>query len=250
MTKTLVIALGILAPVFALSASAQDADAEKIYRDLEKRILAAKAHQVETSYAFGKQKAKTEMVITQDNKFRMKITGQLQEKPKSSFELVSDGEDLKSTGASLSVMPSGLPSIQAGGKSEWPTPMNFHETVSVINVRAGAWYSVFGMPYLATGGFGEKLDADGRGSKIQAYNFKLLADEKIGDQDAKVITYRFGDGSAGRDNADIKLWIGAKSQLPLKRTFVMESQSISVTETYLQFKLDPKLDAKHFDFAK
>lgn len=249
MTRILAIALAMIAPALA---PAQDDDAEKIYRDLEKRILAAKAHQVEMTYTFGKQNAnKVEMVITQDNKFHMKTTGPFQ-KPKSGYELISDGKDLKSIGARLSVMPSGLPSIETGGKSksEWPTPASFHEAVSVIDARAGLWYTVFVMPYLATGQFGKKLDADGQGSKIKVYNFKLLADEKVGDQVAKVISYRFGDGSAGRDNADVKLWIDARSQLPLKRAFVMESQGIVITETYQSFKLDPKLDEKKFEFPK
>jgi outer membrane lipoprotein-sorting protein len=52
------------------------------------------------------------------------------------------------------------------------------------------------------------------------------------------------------DDAEVTLWIDAKTLLPLKRTVVTKRDVVHLTETYRDFKLDPKVDAKAFELPK
>jgi outer membrane lipoprotein-sorting protein len=59
--------------------------------------------------------------------------------------------------------------------------------------------------------------------------------------------------------ADITVWIDAKTLLPLKRTVVMKlgeqlegwvPKDARISETYTEFNLNPKIDAKTFEMQK
>jgi outer membrane lipoprotein-sorting protein len=101
------------------------------------------------------------------------------------------------------------------------------------------------MPYLK-GPDGEfKLDDEG--SKMVAYDFKLLAEEKVGTRQAKVVRYRFGKGGPCPGDEEVTLWIDGKTLLPLKRSFALKNGGARIVENYHEFRLDPKIDSKAFE---
>src|SRR5207249_9088518 len=87
------LAIASLAAVFLPPALAQDNDAEKLFRGMEKKLLAAKAFEVKFDYQLEKRKAKGELLVTQENKVRLKVVGALENR-KAAFELVADGKRL------------------------------------------------------------------------------------------------------------------------------------------------------------
>lgn len=243
-----ILALTSLAASLLSSTLAQDNEADKLFRGMEKKLLAAKAFEVKFDYQFEKRKAKGELLVTQDNKVRLKVVGHFEEKRKAGFELVSDGKQVKTKGARFFVASNGQPAVDAGGESEWQTTKTFHKVLGSTVSRGGVWFTVVVMPYLR-GGDGE-LDPDGEESKMTVYDFKLAGAEKVGDKEAKVVRYRFGKGGGGRDDEEITLWIEAKTLLPLKRTFVLKNGGARIVENYHEFRLDPKIDAKAFELPK
>lgn len=134
----------------------------------------------------------------------------------------------------------------AGRKVEGKSPKNFHTRFGTIFSRGGMWYSLLVLPSLQA----EEKEVALEDMRIKVYDFTLNSAEKVGGRDAKVVRYRFGEGGACPDDAEVTLWIDAKSLLPLKRTFITKLDVMRVTEVYSEFKLDPKLDAGVFVIPK
>jgi hypothetical protein len=133
-----ILAIGSLAAAFLSPALAQDNDAEKLFRGMEKKLLAAKAFEMTFDYQVAKRKAKGELLVTQENKVRLKVVGHFQEKPKAAFERVYDGKLLKTKGAKFSVASNGQAGVELGGQSEWKTPKNFHKVLGgSVNAQPG-----------------------------------------------------------------------------------------------------------------
>jgi outer membrane lipoprotein-sorting protein len=247
MKRVAILAVGLFAAGSFAQAQAQDNEAEKLFRGMEKKILAAKAFEVKFDYQIAKRKAKGELLVTQDNRLRLKVAGHAEDKPKASFELVSDGKKIKSKGARFFVASNGMPAMEVGGQSEWQTPKNLHTLLGYTLTRGSVWYTVFAMPYLAAGSGETNPDSDG--SRMKVYGFKLAGTEKVGAKEGKVVHYRFGDGS-DRFDAEITVWIDAKTMLPLKRSFMLPIERTRIVETYQDFRLDPMIDAKAFELPK
>jgi outer membrane lipoprotein-sorting protein len=242
-----ILAVGLLpAPVLS-PALAQDNEAEKLFRAMEKKLLAAKAFEVAFDYQLGKQKATGELLMSQDSKVRLKVVGHFEEEPKASFELVSDGMQIKTKGAKFFVGSNGMPAVEAGGHSEWKTPKKFHTVLGNTLSRGCVWYVVFAMPYIAAGDWETLPDRDR--SRMRVYDFKLTATEKVDAMETKVVRYRVGDGSE-RFDPEVTVWINAKTQLPVKRSFTLKIEDARIVEHYREFSLDPKIDAKAFELPK
>src|SRR5262245_50624474 len=170
---------------------AQDNEAEKLFRDMEKKIKGAKAFEVHFAYQLEKTTTKGSLLLTKDNKTRLRLNGPFHfgGKRNASFELVSDGKQLKTKGAKLVIASNG----QAGytdGRTEEQTPKSLHGTLTATFSRGGIGVTVMILPYLVR----TDTDPDGEGSKMHAYDFKAGAAEKVGDREAKVVRYRFGKG--------------------------------------------------------
>jgi outer membrane lipoprotein-sorting protein len=222
------------------AALAQENDAEKLYRGMEKKLLAAKAFEVTFDYQVEKGKAKGELLVTRENKVRMKIVGHFAEKPKARFELVSDGKQVRSRGATFGIQTTGRPKVELGGESEWRMLKNFHTVLGSTLSRAGMSYTILLMPYLDGGDGSREIDPE-FGGRNKVDNFKLEGSEKVGATQAKRLHYRFG-------GLKMTLWIDAKTLLPLKRAYVLDNMRI--VENYHEFNLDPKIDAKAFELPK
>lgn len=239
----------LLLPALLSVALAQDNDndAEKLFRAMEKKIKAAKAFEVTFSYDLNKRKAQGALLLTNDNKARLKVKGHFGEKRNAAFELVADGKRLKTKGARFFVASNGQPGMELGGQSEWVTPENFHDVLGATVTRGGVWFTILGLPYLQR----EKVEPDAEGSRMHAYGFKPSAAEKVGEREAKVVHYRFGKGGACPDDAELTVWIDAETNLPLKRLLVLpRGDRVRVTETYKEFKLNPTVDVKAFELPK
>jgi outer membrane lipoprotein-sorting protein len=246
----------LLAVVLAPPALAQDNEAEKLFRAMEKMVRAAEAVEVAFTYqvedqARKKWTTKGTLLLTKDKKARLMVSGYFGEKPKATFELVSDGKELKTRGARFFVGSNGVPGVEEGGQSEQETPKNLHASLGALVSRAGIWYSLFVMPYLLR----EGIDPDDEGSKVNAYDFKLGAAEKVSEREAKVVRYRFGKGGSCPGDQEIILWVDAKTLLPLKRVFDLRQNrgvvsGIIITERYNEVTLDPKIDVKAFKLPK
>lgn len=234
---------------------AQDNQAEKLFRDMENKIKSAKAIQVnadielraikgredESKIGNGVSKAKGTLLLTNDNQARLTIRNEY-----LGTMLISNGKQLK-------LLSDQGDLDEAAAR---PTPNHLHNLVSTLAGRVGltggsmivrfAPGPQFDPIFLAPGALGEKnFDAD----KVERWGvggFKAGADTKVGGRDAKVVSYRVGGPKAGKGAIPVTLWLDAKTLLPLKSVVMHKSQNLHITETYTDFKLDPKIDAKAF----
>jgi hypothetical protein len=224
-------------------------EAEKLFRAMEKKIKGAKALEIVFTYEFEGETAKGSLLLTNDNKARLRLSGQYYPgvKGNPTFELVSDGKRFKTKGAELGIGFQGVPYIDPKGQTtEGLTRKGLHEMVAAFLSQVGVGYTVLRLPYLVRHG-DESLDPD---EPESMYGFKAGAAEKVGERQAKVLRYRFDDG--GKDDPEITLWIDAENGLPLKRVFSIPRGVFAgrITETYSEFNLDPKIDGKAFELPK
>ncbi len=246
-----ILALGFLAAVLVPTALAQDKEAEKLFRDMEKKIKEAKALEIVFTYQLNGKTAKGSVLLTKDDKARLRASGHYYPgvEGNPSFELVSDGKRFKTKGAKIGVASNGIPYIDPEEEATaGDTGKGFHKMCAVVLSRGGVGYFFYTLPYRIQGDGG--VDPDTPESKMTVYDFKASGTEKVGERQAKVVRYRFGKG--GKGDAEVTLWIDAENGLPLKRVF---SNAIGVfvgrfTETYPAFNLNPKIDAKAFELPK
>jgi outer membrane lipoprotein-sorting protein len=250
LNRCTILALGFLTAVLAPAASAQDKDAEKLFRDMEKKIKDAKAFEIVFTYEIAGKAAKGSLLLARDDKARLKVSGRYYPgvEKNSTFELVSDGKRYQTKGANLGIASNGVPYIDPDGKgSAGDTGKGFHAMGLVAVSRGSVGYLVYGLPYWVQGG---EVDPDKEDSRMTVYDFKAAAAEKVGDRQAKVIHYRFGKG--GKGDAEITLWLDAQTNLPLKRVFNNPTGvfEVRITETYSEFNLNPKIEGKTFELPK
>lgn len=242
-----VLALGFLAAALVPTALAYDKEAEKLFRDTEKKIKGAKAVEIVFTYQINHKTAKGSLLLTQEDKALLRIRGHyypgVQGNPR--FELVSDGRRFKTKGALLGVASTGIPYIDPEGEATaGDTGKGFHKMGAVVLSRGGVGYFFYTLPYWIPGDGG--VDPDTPESKMTVYDIKAGGAEKVGERQAKVLRYRFGKG--GKGDAQITLWIDAVNGLPMKRVFfnpvgVFEGR---LTETYSEFNLSPRIVGKTF----
>jgi outer membrane lipoprotein-sorting protein len=250
MKRCAVLAVGWLAAASLLPAPAQDKEAEKLFRDMEKKITSAKAIEIDFTYQLEGKTTKGTLLLTNDNKARLQVSGHFYfgVKGNARFELVSDGRRLKTKGARLLISTIGRPYVEPGGQTEGKTPKSFHALLAVTLSRGGIGATILGLPYLV--GADDDIDPDKEDSRMTVHDFEAVGAEKVGERPAKVVRYRFGKG--GNDDPKVAVWIDAESGLPLKRVFLggPEGEKIRISESYSEIKLNPKVDAKAFELPK
>ncbi len=233
MSATLLVAT---IPVFA-----QENEAEKLFRSMEKKIRAAKSLKVVSAAEaeFGGKVTK------------LKATGQFAEGNKSRIDAESDDgsrqmkllfiSDGKQTGK---LIPGPVPQFADSGA----TKAKHNESLIAAVARAGMVASV------KIAEEGELLDLE----KIMPLSeFKLGAKERVGAAEAQIVEFVLTFD--GKQRTPIQVWIDTKTMLPLKRAMQSERKMPGtgemikgerITETYTEFLLDPKLDAKVFELPK
>src|SRR5262245_54604687 len=100
------LAAALLAAALLSPALAQDNEAEKLFRGMEKKIKEAPAFEVSFAYQVEKKKTTGSLLLTNDNKARLKVSG-FQGKAKAGFESIGDGKRLKTKGARFFVQSNG-----------------------------------------------------------------------------------------------------------------------------------------------
>jgi outer membrane lipoprotein-sorting protein len=211
----------ILTLAAAATAQPGDAEAVKLFRQMEATLRAVKAvkvaftterrHQGEAVTA-----AEGMLLLGNDNRVRFELRGRWAQGGSALF--VSDGKAFAGSGA------------RAPEKREAPALLR-HDLLMRFAVRSASNYPPW------TAGVKGAMIETAKGLRVRG--FKLQPDEKVGGRLARVVRYEYATA------APITLWIDAQTHLPLKRR--LGTADDGLTETYTEVTLEPPLDAAAFD---
>jgi outer membrane lipoprotein-sorting protein len=209
----------------AAPARAEEGEAEKLYRAMEKKLRGVKSLVLE----FNSQN-------TADGKtFTVKGTIHVAAGNKTRLDLESEVFEL-----------GGKTLIVTNGKSKYAKvgPMVFREgpfppegdVLLALIARFGATAAAMERKITTA-----DLDKD-----FPLRNFKLGAKEMIGQREAQIVHYQIENKIVG-NLVEMSVWIDTKTQLPLKRAEKENGKENRSTEMYSVFTVDSKLDDKLFD---
>jgi outer membrane lipoprotein-sorting protein len=225
--------LAALVPAFAV----QGNDAEKLFREMEKKIAEAKSLRVASDIDIKDKREggtlKSSVALAPGDKLRLTMKGKGGGK-ELDVEVVADGDKLH-----VRMTPP--------GKSEQvAAPKNLHALMSKVVSRTGSVGAFFIIRLVAPGASSEP-DPE---KLFNVKDFKMGEAAKVNGRDAKVLHYQID--IERQESANITLWLDAKTLLPLKRVIVPEEKGkgTQITETYTEFTLNPKFDAKTFELPK
>ena len=222
--------------LLAAPALAQENDAEKLYRAMEKKIRSAQTLRLtfdgEATGGGQKLTLKGTALVAEGNKGRIEA------------EFASAGKSTKllfiSDGKTKYMKEGDMVKTEAAESKDSAKPL-------AMIARVGFLPSLlFGK---AEGKDKEAFDID---KEAPVKNFKLGVKDKLGKRQAQVVEFEitFGPGASGR----AAVWIDTETELPLKRTLTVEGKgkedSFQVVETFATFTINPKLDGKAFDIPK
>ena len=207
----------------AAPARAQEGEAEKLYRAMEKKILAAESLVLE----FNSQNT------VDDEKFTVKGTIYVAAGNKTRLDLESE---LFQLGGKTLIVTNGKAKYAKVGTlvfHEGPFPPEGEVLLALI-ARFGA----------AAAAMEKKIATADLDKDFPVKNFKLGVKEMVGEREAQVVQYQNQNKITG-DLIEASVWIDTKTQLPLKRAEAGKKQRSM--ETYGVFTVDSKLDGKLFD---
>jgi outer membrane lipoprotein-sorting protein len=211
----------------AAPARAQEGEAEKLYRAMEKKILAAKSLVVE----FNSQNT------VDDEKFTIKGTIYIALGNKTRLDLESELFQL-----------GGKNLIVTNGKSKYAKvgPFVFHE--GPFPPEGEVLLAMIARFSAGVAALEQKIATADLDKDFPVKNFRLGVKEMVGKREAQVVQYLIQDKKFG-DLAEVTAWIDTKTQLPLKRAIAgrKDTKVGDLTETYRVFTVDGKLDGKLFD---
>jgi outer membrane lipoprotein-sorting protein len=232
------VCLLVVSAAFSLTRAGgpQPNEAEKLFRDLEKKLATAEAVRAAgdmTLKAPGKE-AKVEIALTlaRGNKSRLKIKGELNGKDVT-VETVSDGKDFRAVEG-----PGGRKGIALHMTEQ------HNELYGILLTRLGL-AGLVEVPPLPKG---KKTDLQ---KMFPVGGFKLGKAEKVNGRDARVIHYHVTLG--GKVAIQETLWLDAKTLLPMKRSLQAKGKddaTVAASETYREFRLNPTLDPKTFEIPR
>jgi hypothetical protein len=222
--------LVLLLPALAV-AGGEGNEGEKRYRDLEKRVGMTKM--VHVAFASKILKGDKEaghfkgVVDLEDwDKASVKVKGEVEGKA-ITLEMTADGKKLK------------VVATPPGGEKEEPLPRNFGAMVRTGVSRVGPTAGLLrGYPRIEGK---EEPDLD---KLLRVSDFKLGANAKVEGREARVIEYKVT--LTGTEKVSAKLWLDAKTHLPLKRELSADTEggTVRIVETYSEFTLGRKGQAK------
>jgi outer membrane lipoprotein-sorting protein len=208
-------------------AKSQESEAEKLYRAMEKKILAAESLALE----FNSE------ITEDDKKFVAKGTIYVAAGNKTRLDLASE---LFQLGGKTLIVTNGESKYAKVGNlvfAEGPFPPKGEILLALI-ARFGA----------VNAAMEKKIATADLARDFPVKNFKLGGKEMVGMREAHVVQYQIQNKIAGH-LAEVSVWIDTKTQLPLKRAMAekQEGKAIRTTETYGVFTVNSKLDDKLFD---
>jgi outer membrane lipoprotein-sorting protein len=226
--------MAALVPAFA----AQGNDAEKLFREMEKKITEAKSLRVASDIDVKDKREggtlKSSVALAPGNKLRLTMKGKGGGK-ELEMEVVSDGDKLHAR------------MIPPGDSKQEAVPKNLHALMRKVLSRTGPVGAFF---VVRSGGPGAPKELDPE-KLFKVHDFKMGEATKVKGRDAKVLHYQVD--IERQESVKITLWLDARTLLPLKRVIVPEAKDADrtqLTETYTEFTLDPQLDAKTFELPK
>ncbi len=211
----------------AAPARAEEGEAEKLYRAMEKKIRASKSLVVE----FNSQHT------VDDEKFTVKGTIHIAAGNKTRLDLESELIEL---GGKNLIVTNGKSKYAKVGNmvfDEGPFPPETEILLALI-ARFGASH----------GAMEQKIATADLDKGFPVKNFRLGVKEMVGKREAQVVQCQIQNKEIG-DLAEVSVWIDTKTQLPLKRTVAGKDKKTigDLVETYSVFTVDSKLDGKLFD---
>jgi outer membrane lipoprotein-sorting protein len=221
-------------PLLALAAwpaAAEENEAEKLFRDMEQKVRAAKTLRVRFDLSvtdgLGKKgKVKGALTLGEGDKYRAEGEGQLFGQAVQ-FTEVCDG-------AHTSFRDPNAPK-----KENEKAPKDVGAYLRGALPRCGFFLGALNM-----GGGDLTPDA------FELSDFKMAGEDKIGDRAAQAIRYTLkkkGDPAG----LSVKLWLDAETHLPARLAVTGATGDWKeLTESYGEFTLDPEVDAKSFELPK
>jgi outer membrane lipoprotein-sorting protein len=219
--------------------------AEELFRGMEKRIRSAKSFHLVFDGKFagdGMQAGMNGSVHhAAGNKGRMDIETDLTGKAEK-WLFVSDGKSLYSLmdgKVGIQNQPVGLDEVDKS------TP----GLVARLGVLSGMFF-VSTLPNANSSKV--KKDPFDLEKIAPARNFSLGIIEKVGERQGQVVHYRIGL-PGGKKSLKASVWLDPQTQLPLKRVVVGQAggkETFRIIETYSEFTIDGKYDAKLFEIPK
>jgi outer membrane lipoprotein-sorting protein len=230
------VALGLLVAALVPAVQAQENEAEKLFREMEKKVNSAKAVRVASDDKADARGVhlKCMLVFAEGNKCRLELEGtaDLQGLDGKAFKVVTISDGTK------------LLSVQDG------TPRPKEDAPNDLTSMLRGSISRCGMSVQWLTG----LDGKKQGFKIdedfKVTDFALGDKEKVGAHEAQVVRYNLL--LRGKVKLSVSVWLDAQTKLPLKRvtTIPDKGKQITVTEMFTQLTLDPKLEPKTFELPK
>jgi outer membrane lipoprotein-sorting protein len=217
--------------LFAGPVAAQENEAEKLFRAMEKKVRAANSLEAAIEGDVKDAKFKGKLLVGDGNRFRLETEADV-DGNKHHHMLASDGKVVYSKGVS---------------SASWPARPENADRMRAFFARGGLVAC------------GDCLDPEsGVADLDKAFapaDFKLGAKEKIGGKDAQLIECTLTVAKKGGKSETVKMavWIDTQTQLPLKRRLDAKEgkeMAVTVSETYTTFTLDAKIDAKAFELPK
>jgi outer membrane lipoprotein-sorting protein len=224
----------LFVPVLAAALTQAGDDPEKLFRAMEAKVAAADTLRV--TFATKMEAPGTTisfqgtLVVAAGNKIRLEADVVRMDKT-SKIIVVCDGTKRVTSD---------------NGKDAPPkdAPPHLRALMTVALARMGVSAAEF---------LGSVGPADKQANPLDTFKastFEKVKTEKIGDRTALVIDYQLS--GAGKSVVACAVWIDTATQLPLKRILRagQGADSVTFTETYSAFAINPKLDPKLFELPK
>jgi outer membrane lipoprotein-sorting protein len=231
----------LLALLLPTLAAGQGNEAEKLYRQAEKKVTEAESFRVVFAVGLWEEGAERPLLkgslLASGNKFRLETTAEEKGKTSPLEYLVSDGNKIK-----VKLFPAG---VKARETPEVPCPRNAGQTLRKLIARAGA-----GDPEFAfLGHVLKEFDAE---KGLQVSELKMGAAEKVRGRMARVVSYKLkAKDYRGEVSPPVKctIWLDAETLLPLQHLLLADERHGIMTR-YTTFDLKAKVDAKSFELPK
>src|SRR5262245_38765375 len=194
------LACGLLAAALVPAVRDQDNEGEKLFRAMEKKIQTARAFRVAfTIKGQGDTKDRTAdfrgtLLLTSDNKARLKARGEDFGEARR-WEMVSDGKQ-------VFLRPYTVSGVEGDKEEEtFATPRKLHGYLAMRVSRLGVYLNLPRLAAVVLAADGPDRAADGPGRGLDLRGFRVVAAEKVGGRDAKVVRYKMNMSGIKDDDA-------------------------------------------------
>jgi outer membrane lipoprotein-sorting protein len=218
-----------------LAALGQGDDPAKIMKAMEDKI--AKATTVQTDFdakiESGKGNGTMKGTATVGTGGKARLDGDLEFAGMDlKLKMVSDGTKLSTT----------VSGMQVEAKD---TPKHMRALMTVLLARAGIGVMLLAPKEKKNDDQEDPLEA------VKLTDLKKVKTEKVGDRNAVVIEFKLAIKDQKATIAG-SVWVDTQTNLPLKRVLRAETggETATVTETYSNFRINPKIEDKIFELPK